>query len=207
MKLKLLACLFFLAAIQILNAQKRDSCFSGVYLNEQDYLANKLSYRINKNQKGNKIGFSFPADLTLTLKVMTVDTTIKFKPGEIYAFNDCGRIYRYSPGEELNAQEDYYKLEEAKGMAIYTSLFISGSETFYSLDLTSSIHRLTKKNLEIDFQDHPQFLKEMKKLYKNSDGDLAEKDKDGLYIINKIYQETIKPRKSLVGSLFFRYGN
>jgi hypothetical protein len=181
----------FILATNIVLAQNNDSCYTGVYLNKEDFLKNHLSYRINQANKHEKLLFTFPADLTLTLKIVKHDSVMKFKPGSIYGYFECGDVYRYSPGTELNALEDYYKIEDVKGLILYSSLFLSGKETFYSLDLTSPIHRLTKINLEKDFKDYPQFIKAIKKPHKNFKGDLATRDNKGAFVINKIYRKTI----------------
>ena len=99
------------------HSQKTDSCFAGVFITQDDFINNHLSYKINTAVKDHKLSFTFPADFTLTLKIMTPDTTFKFAPGTIYGFSECGSVYRYYPGgKELNAQEDFYKIEEAGGL-------------------------------------------------------------------------------------------
>jgi hypothetical protein len=172
-------------------AQVKVCCYGGVYLDKADFLANRLSYKINECVKGDNIRFSFPADLTLTLKISKPDSVFTFKPGTIYGYYECGNIYRYSPGTEWNGQEDYYKIEEVKSLVIYSSVFISGAETFYSLNLTAPIHRLTMKNLETDFKDHPDFINAIKKLNKDVGDGLATRNTDGTFLINKIYGEII----------------
>ena len=89
-------------------AQKKVCCYGGVYLNKEDFIANRLSYRINECVKGDNLLFAFPADLTLTLKISKPDSVFKFKPGAIYGYYECGSVYRFSPGTEWNGQEDYY---------------------------------------------------------------------------------------------------
>lgn len=180
-----------ITATQILPAQKNDPCYAGVYLGKQDFLNNNLSYKIDKNVKGNKLDFSTPADMTLLLKIETQDSIVKFRPGEIYGYHDCGKSYRYSPGTELNAQRDYYKILETRGLVIYSSLFLSGSEIFYSVDLGSPIHRLTVKNLENDFSAQSRFLASVRELNKKGKDGLTTLRKDGSFEINKIYSETV----------------
>ena len=175
--------------------QSKDSCYAGVYLTKADFVAKHLTHKINENIKGDKLKFTFPADLTFTIKIISPDSTIIFKPGTIFGYYECGEIFRYSPGTEWNGQEDYYKIEESKGLIIYSSAFISGAESFYSLNPTSPIHRLTMKNLEVDFKDHPDFIIALKKLNKDVDDGLATRNKDGSFIVNQVYRETLAPRK------------
>jgi hypothetical protein len=174
-------------------SQSADSCVAGVYLTQEDFVNNHLSHQINTNRKGNKLDFTFPADLTLAVKLVTPDTTLKFDAGTIYGYSDCGKIFRYyHGGKELNAQEDYYQLKEAGGMIIYSSAFVSGEEIFYSLTLTSPIHRLTIENLKQDFKSYPNFIEVAKKLNQKPADGLSTKDENDKYEINILYSEKVK---------------
>ena len=169
------------------HSQKTDSCFAGVFITQDDFINNDLSYKINTAVKDYKLSFTFPADFTLTLKIMTPDTTFKFAPGTIYGFSECGRVYRYYPGgKELNAQEDFYKIEEAGGLIIYSSVFVSGDEIFYSTSLTSSIRRLTLRNLKEDFWNYPDFIAKVEKMKLR----IADRDDNG-FIIMDLYEESV----------------
>ena len=96
-----------LLCTSFLFSQDKDSCKAGVYLTKDDFLNNRLSHVIHTGEKGTKLDFTFPADMTLAVKLITPDTTLKFEAGTIYGYNDCGRIFRYyHGGKELNAQED-----------------------------------------------------------------------------------------------------
>jgi hypothetical protein len=184
-----------LVFVQAVRSQSPDTCYAGVYLSYEDFTKNKLSHKINKNAEGNKLDFSVPADMTLRLKIVTNDSVLKFRPGTIYGYYDCGNTFRYSPGSALNAQEDYYKILEKKDLIIYSSAFVSGSEIFYSRGLNSPIYRLTKKDLERDFKDHPEFLKAADKLSKETKGDLAALNPDKSFRINGIFAQTVHPEK------------
>ena len=64
--------------------------------------------------------------------------------------------------------DDFYKLEQADGMVIYTQILNSFGDfyfTFYyfSKDLDSPIFKLTRKNLEREFGDNPCFIAELNK--------------------------------------------
>jgi hypothetical protein len=169
------------------HSQIKEPCFAGVFITEDDFINNHLSYKINTALKDYKLSFNFPADFTLTLKVMTPDTTFKFAPGTIYGFSECGSVYRYYPGgKELNAQEDFYKIEDAGGLIIYSSVFVSGDEIFYSTSLTSSIRRLTLRNLKEDFRNYPDFIAKVEKMKLR----IADRDDNG-FIIMDIYEESV----------------
>jgi hypothetical protein len=166
-----------------------DSCYSGVFVTQDDFIHDRLRYKINTDAKGNKMIFSFPADLTFKLEIVTPDTTFKFIPGSIYGYSECGKIYRYFlGGKEWNAHQDFYKIEEAeKGLIIYSSEFVSGNEIFYSLDLTSAIHRMTLQNLKNDFKNDSEFITAIKKLKKQPDGLYTRDDKG--FTIMKLHKQ------------------
>jgi len=169
------------------HSQETDYCFAGVFITQDDFINNHLSYKINTAVKGYKLNFTFPADFTLTLKVITPDTTFKFAPGTIYGFSECGSVYRYYPGgKEWNAQEDYYRIEEVGGLMIYSSVFVSGDEIFYSTSLTSSIRRLTFRNLKEDFWNYPDFIAKVEKMKLR----IADRDDNG-FIIMDLYEESV----------------
>jgi hypothetical protein len=46
-------------------SQKTDSCFAGVFITQDDFINNHLSYKINTDVKDHKLSFTFPADLHL----------------------------------------------------------------------------------------------------------------------------------------------
>lgn len=177
---------FFLLTIPAYS-QKPDSCFAGVFITQDDFLSNHLSHKINTAAKDYKLGFTFPADFTLTLKIKTPDSTYKFVPGSIYGFSDCGHVYRFYPGgKEWNAQEDFYKIEQTGGLILYSSVFVSGDEIFYSKSLTSIIRRLTFKNLKEDFWDYPNFISKVEKMKQR----LAERNENG-FLIMDLYKESV----------------
>ncbi len=184
--------LVFLLMLPVLtvHSQQTDSCVAGVFITKNDFVNNNLSYQINTADKNHKLSFTFPADFTLTLKIVTPDTTFKFTPGTIYGFSECGSIYRYYPGEkELNAQEDFYKIEEAGGLILYSSVFVSGDEIFYSTSLTSSIRRLTLRNLKEDFRSYPDFIAELENMKLR----FADRDESGGFHIMDIYEKMVNP--------------
>jgi hypothetical protein len=147
---KLFLLSFFLVS-GVVFAEKIDSCYAGIYVTQSDFLQNRASFKINENVSGYNLGFTFPADLTFELKIITPDSIMRIKPGTVYGYFECGSVYRYSFGTGIEAQDGYYKIEEIKEMVIYSCPLLYGSETFYSLNPTSDIKRLTKKNLEADF--------------------------------------------------------
>ncbi len=174
-------------AMQMAIAQK-DTCIAGVYLTYEDLMNNHLTNKIDANIKGNKFGFILFKE---TIKISTPETKVKYAAGSIYGYSYCGIRFRYSPGGELYAPEDYYKINEVGGIIIYSSVFWGGSEYFYSKDLSASIHRLNINNLTKDFGDNTEFMVAIKKLKSGADG-LSAHDKKGHFTINTIYTETIK---------------
>jgi hypothetical protein len=185
----------FVFSSAVIFSQKKDPCYAGVYLTEEDFVKNRLSHKIDKSAKGFDFGFPVPADLKLEIKITKPDTTLRFKPGSVYGYNECGKVFRYSAGGELLATEDYYRLEEIKGLVIYTSAFNSGDEYFYSRSLSSKIHRLNLKNIEEDFKDQPAFVDAVKTLNKEGErGNLEKRDEKGDFIINQLYKEKVQKK-------------
>ncbi len=177
---------FFLVVLPA-HSQKTDSCFAGVFITQDDFINNRLSYKINTADKDHKLSFTFPADFTLTLKITTPDTTFKFVPGSIYGYSECGNAYRFYPGgKELNAQEDFYKIEEAGGLILYSSVFVSGDEIFYSASPTSPIRRLILRNLKEDFRNYPDFIAKVEKMKRR----LGDRDENG-FLIMDLYEESV----------------
>lgn len=185
---KLLSLVCFIAIVQMTVAQKKDTCMAGVFLTYNDFLNNKLTNKIDTKIKGNKFGFIL---FNETIKVITPKAKIKYVSGSIYGYSYCGVQFRYSPGGELYAPEDYYKVEQIGGIIIYSSVFWGGSEYFYSKDLSAPIHRLNINNLEKDFGDNTDFIIAVRKSKSRSDG-LSAHDKNNHFTINTIYTETIK---------------
>lgn len=166
--------------------QTTDSCFAGVYLDLTDFIQNKVTNKINVNKKGNDIKIK----MTNIVKIITSDKVIKYKVGSIYGYYLCGNKYRYSSKSEIKAPEDFYKVEEIKGLIIYTSVFWGGAEYFYSLNISSPIHRLNMNNLQKDFSENSEFISEIKKA-KLFDG-LSTKNDKSEFVINLIYDKILK---------------
>src|SRR5689334_17510333 len=124
-----LALFTFLCSIT--NAQEKKSCVAGIYETSEDLLKDKISHQIVTGENDNKLSFEFPADLKLAIKIVKPETTLVFKPGTVFGFTECGHKFRYYEGGDLTAHEDFYRIEESKGLVIYTSAFVSGNETFY----------------------------------------------------------------------------
>ena len=78
------------------------------------------------------------------------------------------------------------KIEEAGGLIVYSSVFISGNEIFYSTSLTSSIRRLTLRNLKEDFWNYPYFVAKVEKMKQR----LADRDEIG-FLIMDLYEKTV----------------
>ena len=178
---------------------KTDTCYAGVYLTYNDFLKKHLSHKVNIKAKGNRLDFVFASK---TIKIVTPDTTLRFKPGSIYAFYDCKYVYWYSPDVELYSPEDYYKIEEMGSeesgkLIIYKSVFNGGKEHFFSTGLNYPIHRLSIYHLEKDFNGlFPKFIEAVKKMMAENAGDIAVKDSTGHFLINKIYRQYITHYKN-----------
>ncbi len=174
-------------------AQKSDQGYAGVYMTKENFINNRLSYKINTADKGDKLKFIPIADWTLTIRIVTPDSVQTFKRGTIYGYYENGKVYRYAPPGNLYAAEDYYRVEDDRGLVIYTSEFNGGSEYYYSTDLTAPIQLLNLKNIKRDFKSQPQFVSAVKRLNKKEvHGELAKRDSQGNFIINKIYTQSVR---------------
>lgn len=173
---------------------KTNQCYSGVYITYYDYLQNRVSYKINTKVKENRIGFVVA---TKTIKIVTPDTTVKYRPGSIYGFYDCKAMFRYSPDVELYSPEDYYKIEEMGSeesgkLVIYSSVFSGGNELFFSTGLNSPIHRLNISHLEKCFKElFPKFIEAVQNMKAQNHRDLSAKDSTGYFLINKLYRQYV----------------
>ena len=169
-------------------AQSQDSCFVGVYLTKNNFTSNQVLNKINADKKGN----SYKLNSNGIIKIVINDTIIKYSADTIYAVNLCGAIYRYSNKDELYAPQDFYKIEDIKGLILYTSMYWGGKEHFYSTTLTSQIHRLNINNLTTDFANNKEFLAAIKKLKNDYTNGLSSIDTENHFIINKIYNQIFK---------------
>lgn len=80
---------------------------------------------------------------------------------------------------------------ESNKMIIYSSVFLGGSELFYSIGLSSKIHRLNISNIEKDFnKKYPEFVMKTKELASTIDG-LAKKNASGKYLIINFYESFV----------------
>jgi hypothetical protein len=71
-------------------------------------------------------------------------------------------------------------------LIIYSSVFVSGDEIFYSTTLTSSIRRLTLRNLKEDFWNYPAFIEKLEKIKLR----IADRDENG-FLIMDLYEESV----------------
>ena len=191
--MKIAAFIISALIVQTAIAQKKDTCYAGVYLNYDDFKNNRLSFKVNADRKENSFGFG---PLAHIIKIVTPDTMVKFSMGSIYGYYDCGNVYRYSPDVELYSPEDYYKIEEMGNeenkLTIYTSVFKGGTEYFFSTGLNMPIHRLSMSHIENDFKGlFPRFVEAVKKMKSEHEGDIAAKDSKGNLLINKLYQQYV----------------
>jgi hypothetical protein len=188
MKNQIFALVFIAFIVRSGHAQKKDSCYAGVYLNFADFIKNRVVQKINTDREG----YDIKIKMNDAVKITTPDTLIQYKGGSIFGYYVCGNRYRYSPGNELNAPEDFYKIEDTTGLILYSSVFFGGAEFFYSLNFSSPIHRLSKIHLRKDFSHSPEFISEIKKV-KSLYG-LSVKDDKGTFILNTIYNRTVKKK-------------
>jgi len=191
--MKTVLLILFIITLRQFVFAKGDTCIAGVYVSRDDLVNNNLSHKINTGDAGYKLTFPPIADWKLEIKIVTPDNIYKFPAGSVYGYYECGKAYRYSPGGRLYAIEDFYRIEEKGHLIIYTAAFNGGSEHYYSLNFDAPVKRLNIQNLKQDFHGQARFIYKAKKLKrKGVRGGLAMQDDKGNYIINEIYDKTIK---------------
>jgi hypothetical protein len=178
-----------------MNAQAAKNCDAGIYKTAEDLKNRRVTHKVHTGEKGYDFGFLFPADMKLTIKIVRPDTTLEFKPGTVFGYEECKRQFRYYKGGDLLSPEDFYRVEETAGLVIYSSVHNSGSELFYSEGIEAPIRRLDYGNVEEDFKDRPDFLAAVKELKKKSNDGITDNDGKGHFAINRLYAEKIVGKK------------
>lgn len=186
------ACAFVCLVIQMSYGQtqkKLDSCYAAIYITYKEFIDHKPSIKTDTIDSNNCIKFQ---TLSKTLKMLVNGDAKLFKPGSIYGYYDCGKVFRYSPNVELLSPEDYYKVEQLGGAApliIYSSVFLGGNELFFSEGFSLPIHRLNINNLSKCFgEKNPDFVKQAKDMNSVKNG-LSKKELDGKYSLLSIYEK------------------
>jgi heavy metal efflux system protein len=165
---------------------------AGVYKSREDFVANKLSYQVDLSIKEN----SFNEDRASSIKIKQGKVKTKIQYSGLYGYFLNGEKYRAVKKEDVSRHFGYAKLVDQSGLFLYSKrqqvYKTTHTDFFYSKALDGEIKELTIENLEMDFGEHPDFVKKVKELYEANRKSLHATDSDGSFLVNRIFNETIK---------------
>ncbi len=145
-------------------AQKDTSCSrrAGVYKNYSDFILNNFSDSICLNNKGDNIRLGNNSVIKMSSSAGDKKT---YPLGEIFAYCDGKDKYRYFYDDKNEGGLlGYFKIENEKGIIIYSQWNLHGGTTYYfSKDFESPVKTLSKLNIERDYTNE-DFIKEIKGL-------------------------------------------
>lgn len=141
-----------------LQAQLSDSKLkdNGIYLSATDFQNKKLTHPFDKGE-----GLKFKENKKLTTIIKAVDTSYKFYNDNIWGYRMNGTNWRFF-------NEQFYRVDFVGGICIYTILgtpVLSIPDwSYFSLDIISPIHELTRKNLVEVFNTDTAFVSKISNL-------------------------------------------
>ncbi len=130
---------------------------NGVYLADTDYLKGTLTYAFNKDE-----GFKFKENRKLPITIKTSDTIYKLYKDEIWGYRKKGIDWRLF-------NEEFYRVDYIGKICIYTlpgcsPCSISSATLYFSSNINSPLHQLTKKNLKEVYHTNTAFVQKVKNL-------------------------------------------
>ncbi|TKK66314.1 hypothetical protein FC093_17160 [Ilyomonas limi] len=186
----LLIILSFSLAFNESVAAQNDS--SGIYVNGNDFSSGKLSLAINCATEEHKIKLNDFFNKPYII-VKHNDSSYNFMKKDLFGYKMCnGNIYRF------NGEKDLLLLNPAEQILIYSHIpnrtrgLTNVTSYYFSINATSPVQLLTKKNLKRAYAANQKFVNEIDRKFKYNT-ELAAYDKyHSVYKINWIYQITIK---------------
>jgi hypothetical protein len=170
--------------------QKAVSC-SGIYKTARDLKDEKLSYIVNCDSSSGKIRLNhFFSGKRVDVKQNGKEYSLS--KDSVFGYRDCkGKDFRFHGGNSRD-----YKVEEIKGLIIYSALVNDPNYTgkgiklvtayFFSKDLNSDILPLTAKYLKQVFQNDTRFCNMISSL-----GDITSYDETHkMYTINYLLTQS-----------------
>lgn len=186
MKAHLILCCVLVSNSTFIKGQASESNTSGVYLTQEDFIANNI-YHLAKNDDKTfvKIGSNE------SLVVYRGPEKAKFKFREVFGYVDKGERYRKFGEIKFFTEYGYAKILDDRGLILYSAMYASHKvgriHYFYSLSKDSPIKYFSKRNLKKDFANNTEFLQAIEKLRFRDYGTQT----DGRYLINNLYLKTI----------------
>lgn len=146
----------------------QESIKGSVYVTFKEFIKNAPSVVVTK-KSGNSFNFSPATDI---IKIKSSDSTIKFLPGTVYAYDDGKSKYRYYKSSENVLYKGYFKVVEIGQIIIYEKYVYHRSTpgakvkglvktVFYSMAFDSPIRELNQKNLISDFKTNSVAVEEI----------------------------------------------
>lgn len=132
---------------------------NGIYLSDGDYKNHHLLLSFNKKSSDHKYIDTWSHSHQVWIKFL--DSTYKFYYGEIWGYRKDGEDWRVFDGE-------MYRIEDTTKICIYSiPTFIDGHtgyNSYFSKNLTTPIHSLTKNDLIEVYHTDTAFIARIKKL-------------------------------------------
>jgi hypothetical protein len=146
---------------------------SGIYLNEQDYQAGKLSYALSNNDKMRVNGFLDGRNVILEYQ----GKKIKLAKSELYGYRRNNQDFRFYHNEA-------YTILDTAGFVLYSHQkltrqgkgYKSVDQYFYSTNASAMVSELTIGNLWKSFPGQAGFRYTLQSNFRKDD-DLAQYDK------------------------------
>lgn len=159
---------------------------TGIYLNEQDYKAGKLSYALDKNDKLQLNGFLNGKYVTLVYQ----GKKMKLSKSEIFGYRQNNQDFRFY-------QNEVYKILDTAGFMLYSRQQLTQQgkgyapveSYFYSVNTTNPVLSLTIENIDKSFPNRAEFRYSVQSYFRG-DADLMAFDKaDNQYEIKYLFFE------------------
>jgi hypothetical protein len=167
-----------------LQAQSSTKSIAGIYMTEQDYKLNKLSYVLGENDKLKLNEFLNGKNISLNYH----GKKITLAKNEIFGYRMHNQDFRFF-------QNESYTIIDTAGFTIYgrekLTQSVKGSKQeqayFFSVNLIQPVLKLTIANLSDNFPARTGFRYDVQNNFKR-DTDLMAYDKfSGLYIIKYLF--------------------
>jgi len=173
-KILLVASCFMLFA-QLSKAQiatsnvQRQTQLCGLYMTEDDYIKDELSYKVNRSM--NPLHVFSVRGTYRTAKIENAQGKFNFKPGEFFGYFEKGDKYIYYASPDKWGAKGFFKVEkECVNFTFYSQQEANSSGAsrtvyFYSLGIGKPIKWINSKYLVVDFPaQQEQILLDFKRL-------------------------------------------
>jgi hypothetical protein len=139
---------------------------TGIYMNAEDFLSDRLTYSASCSNENNQIRFG---EKVVKIKVDEGPEkgTHKVKTDKVFGLKTCTSIYRFQEGIG-------YKVINTKHIPLYSRTIMTGGDAsfydeiyFFSIKPEAEIQRLTKAALKKAYASNSEFVSYIKSRFKN----------------------------------------